>query len=254
MSTLALMRWLEGTPDRYDAGMRAITFGRVAALHDAVAEAAVREPGARVLEVGCGTGAVTERLLARGGRVTALDQSAEMMEQARARVSARRTAGGGARAEPRGEATPGGRSASAENAAAVGGAGHVDWIERTASEIDALPAHAFDAVVFSLCLSEMSAEERGYVLAAASERLRPGGCVVAADEVRARGVGRIVQRLGRAPQWLLGWLLAGSVSRPLADLADELAKAGLHVRSEQRWLGGTLALFVAEPASPGESR
>ena len=27
MSSLALMRWLEGSPERYDAGMRLITFG-----------------------------------------------------------------------------------------------------------------------------------------------------------------------------------------------------------------------------------
>ncbi|MCA9513279.1 MAG: class I SAM-dependent methyltransferase, partial [Myxococcales bacterium] len=113
------MRWLEGTPARYDAGMRALTFGRVDALHAAVAEAAAPAPGARVLEVGCGTGAVTERLLARGAVVTALDASAEMMERARARV------GEGAR---------------------------VEWLERTASEIDALPPGAYDAVVFSLSL------------------------------------------------------------------------------------------------------
>jgi len=214
------MRWLEGAPDRYDAGMRAITLGRVDALHDAVAAEAAPEPGARVLEVGCGTGAVTGRLLARGARVTALDQSPEMLDQARRRVA---------------EVTP-------------GGVGEPEWLERTASEIDALPPAAFDRVVFSLCLSEMSPDERRFVLARARERLRPGGRVVAADEVRAEGAGRALQLAARAPQWLLGWLLAGTVSVPLADLRGELEAAGLQVRREQRWLAGTLALYVAEPA------
>jgi ubiquinone/menaquinone biosynthesis C-methylase UbiE len=223
MSSLALMRWLEATPDRYDAGMRAITLGRVDALHDAVAAAAAPAPGCEVLEVGCGTGAVTLRLLARGARVTALDQSAEMLEQARRRVAAWMDET---------QATPG---------SAPG------WLERSAAEIDALPREAFDSVVLSLSLSEMSAEGRRYVLARARERLRPGGRVVAADEVRARGgAARILQALVRAPQWLLGWLLAGSVSRPLADLRGELEAAGLVVRREQRWLAGTLALYVAE--------
>ena len=77
MSSLALMRWLEGSPERYDAGMRVITFGSVSALHAAVAEAAVGQPDARVLEIGCGTGSVTARLRARGAIVTALDQSPE---------------------------------------------------------------------------------------------------------------------------------------------------------------------------------
>ncbi|MGH0029625.1 MAG: corrinoid protein-associated methyltransferase CpaM [Myxococcota bacterium] len=220
MSSLALMRWLEATPDRYDAGMRAITLGRVDALHEAVARAAAPRPGGDVLEIGCGTGAVTQRLLARGARVVALDQSPEMLEQARRRVAA---------AESAGAAAP-------------------QWLERTAAEVDALPRAGFDAVVLCLCLSEMSAGERGFVLARARERLRPGGHVVAADEVRARGPGRLFQGLLRAPQWLLGWLLAGSVSRPVPDLRSELEAAGLPVTSEQRWLGGTLALFVSEPA------
>ena len=223
MSSLALMRWLEASPERYDAGMRAITLGRVAALHDAVAAAAAPEPGCEVLEIGCGTGAVTLRLFERGARITALDQSAEMMEQARHRLG-------------EAEARPGARKNG------------VEWIERTASEIDALPRAAFDSVVLSLCLSEMSAEERHYVLAEARHRVRPGGRVVAADEVRTSGGARTLQQLARAPQWLLGWLLAGSVSRPLPDLRAELEAAGLAVRREQRWLAGTLALFVAEPS------
>ena len=222
MSTLALMRWLEATPERYDAGMRAITLGRVAELHDAVASAAAPHAECVVLEIGCGTGAVTLRLLERGARVTALDQSAEMMEQAHHRLASWEGREGAEKAE-------------------------VQWLERTASEIDALPRAAFDSVVLSLCLSEMSADERRYVLAEARHRLRPGGRLVAADEVRTDGVARPLQWLARAPQWLLGWLLAGSVSRPVPDLRGELEAAGLVVKLEQRWLAGTLALFVAEP-------
>jgi demethylmenaquinone methyltransferase/2-methoxy-6-polyprenyl-1,4-benzoquinol methylase len=218
MSSLALMRWLEATPERYDAGMRLVTLGRVTSLHDAVAEAAAPAPGAEVLEIGCGTGAVTERLVQRGARVTALDQSPDMLEQARKRL------------------------AETEDP-------DVRWLERTASEIDTLPAGAFDAVVLSLSLSEMSGDERRFVLARARERLRPGGRVVAADEVRSDGaLQRGAQVLMRAPQWLAGWLLAGTVSHVVADLRSELEAAGLVVRHEQRWLLGTLALFVAGAA------
>ena len=218
MSSLALMRWLEATPERYDAGMRVVTLGRVTALHEAVAAAAAAAPGAEVLEIGCGTGAVTERLVRRGARVTALDQNPDMLEQARKRLAATEDA-------------------------------DVRWLERTAAEIDTLPVGAFDAVVLSLSLSEMSGDERRFVLARARERLRPGGRVVAADEVRSNGaVQRTAQVLMRAPQGLAGWLLAGTVSHVVADLRGELQAAGLVVQHEQRWLLGTLALFVAGAA------
>jgi len=210
------MRWLEAAPDRYEAGMRLLTAGRVTALHDAVAAAAAPVPGTRVLEVGCGTGAVTRRLVARGARVTALDQNPAMLEQAR-------------RAVPD---------------------DGVRWLERSAAEIDALPEAAFDAVVFSLSLSEMSLPERSFVLAQARRRLVAGGRVVAADELRPRSAfARALQRAMRAPQAALGWLLVGGVSRPIPDLAAELAAAGLVVQAERRWLQGTLGMLVAEPAA-----
>jgi demethylmenaquinone methyltransferase/2-methoxy-6-polyprenyl-1,4-benzoquinol methylase len=216
MSSLALMRWLEGTPGRYDAGMRALTFGRVERLHAAVAAAAVRHPGDRVLEIGCGTGAVTARLRERGARVTAIDQAPEMLEQARTRL--------------------------ADDAA-------IDWIEQTAAEIDRLPAAAFDAVVLCLCLSDMATEERAFVLREAVLRLAPGGRVVAADEVRPDGWRGGLQRLWRIPQAALGWLLVGSLSRPIGDLAGELREAGLNPHEAGHWLLGTLALVIGERAA-----
>jgi SAM-dependent methyltransferase len=42
--------------------------------------------GARVLDAGCGAGWYTEQLLARGARVTAIDESGEMIRHARKRV------------------------------------------------------------------------------------------------------------------------------------------------------------------------
>jgi demethylmenaquinone methyltransferase/2-methoxy-6-polyprenyl-1,4-benzoquinol methylase len=209
------MRWLESAPERYDAGMRLLTLGRVGRIHALVAGAVRR--GDSVLEIGCGTGAVTERLVARGARVTALDQSPEMLERARARLA----------------------DAPAES---------VVWMERTASEIDALPRLDFDAVVASLSLSEMSAQERSFVLREARRRLRAGGILVVADEVRPRGWRRGLHALLRAPQALVGWLLAGSLSRPIAGLGDEIRRAGFEPEREERFLLESLAVVVARAA------
>ena len=216
MSSLALMRWLEGSPERYDAGMRMITFGRVSALHTAVARAAASVPGRRVLEIGCGTGTVTALLQARGANITAIDQSPEMLEQAKARLAAS--------TDP-----------------------PVEWLEQTASEIDSLPGEAYDAVVLCLCLSDMSQGERAFVLRESVRRLARGGKLVVADEVRApRGWRRAVQRLWRIPQAALGWLLVGSLSRPIPDLAVEVRDAGLEISQQRAWMAGSLGLVEAE--------
>ena len=217
MSSLVLMRWLESAPARYDAGMRWITFGRVERLHAQLADEAAPVPGRRILEVGCGTGSVTARLLDRGARVTAFEQNPEMLDLARERLAG---------------APP----------------GSLTWIERTASEIDQLPEAGFDVFVASLCLSEMSRSERAFVLREAARRLAPGGIAAVADEVRPRGAAqRFVHALLRLPQAAIGWLVAGSVSHPIPDLAAELSAAGFRIRDERRWLFGSLALLVAEP-------
>lgn len=214
MSSLALMRWLEGSPERYDAGMRFITFGSVTKLHAAVAEAAASRGGERALEIGCGTGSVTRRLLARAAQVTAIDQSPEMIEQARRRV---------------------------------GSDSGVKWLEQTAAEIDSLPEASFDAIVLSLCLSDMATSERAYVLRKCARLLAPGGRLVVGDEVYApTGWRRTAQLLWRLPQAALGWLLVGTLSRPIADLRGEIHAAGFELRSEARWMLGSLALVVAE--------
>ena len=123
----------------------------------------------------------------------------------------------------------------------------VAWREQTAAEIDGLPEDAFDSVVLSLCLSDMSTPERAFVLRESARRLAEGGRVVVADEVWApAGLGRGLQRLWRIPQALLGWLLVGSVSHPIGDLAGELRAAGLRLQGQQSWLFGTLAMIVAE--------
>jgi len=222
VSSLALMRWLESTPERYDTGMRLITLGCAPKLQEMVSEAAAPTPGARVLEIGCGTGAVTARLASRGARITALDQNPAMLERARARLAAM-------------PEVP----------------GEVTWVECTASEVDSLPGASFDAVAISFALSEMSAAERRFVLRAVARCLAPGGALAVADEVRPDRVWqRVLFGLLRAPQAVLGWLLAGSLSRPVPDLEGELAEVGLLARRQRRWLLGSLAVVIAEPAEP----
>lgn len=219
MSSLAFMRWLESAPGRYDAGMRAITFGRVTRLHSAVAEAAATRGARRVLELGCGTGSVTQRLLDQGIEVTAVEESPEMIELARERVGAH-------------------------------GKERVRFCEQTASEIDRFAGETYDAVVASLVFSDMAASERSYVLRQAKRLLKSDGSIIVADEsIPAGFFQHALFSLLRLPQAALAWLIAGTVSRPIDDLRGEVEAAGFTITEERRWLMGTLQLVVgkAEP-------
>lgn len=216
MSSLVLMRILESAPDRYDAGMQALTLGGWRRAQAAVAREAVPTPGARVLEIGCGTGALTEQLIARGARVVAIDQNPQMLDQARLRL------------------------AEVPSEFAV-------LEERTAAEIDGFEEEAFDGVASSYVFSELSSSERAYVLRQVSRLLRPAGVLAIADEVVPRSpLKRLLHRALRAPLALLTWIVTGRTSRPLADLAGEIRSAGLELRGEHRSALGTTAVIVAE--------
>lgn len=216
MSTYVYMKILESAPQRYDLGLRVLSLGRVTAMYDAVAEAAVAgQSTPRVLEIGCGTGNLTRRLAEHGATVTAVDINADMLAVARAKL---------------GDMSP-----------------QVELGEMAAVEIaDRFPAGSFDAVAATLVLSEMSEEERAYVLRAAHRVLRPGGRIVVADEVRLPNVAaRIAHVLVRGPLALLTYLLTQTSTSAVRDLAGLVGAAGFRVL-EERTLPGATGMVVGE--------
>ena len=77
-----LIRWARW----YDLMVMLLTFGRAPAMRERTAELANLQPGESVLEVGCGTGELTQRARLRvgvDGRVCGIDPSAEMIAVAR---------------------------------------------------------------------------------------------------------------------------------------------------------------------------
>jgi demethylmenaquinone methyltransferase/2-methoxy-6-polyprenyl-1,4-benzoquinol methylase len=249
MPSIVLMKAFENAPGRYDRAMELLTLGRLGRVQQEIAGRVA--PGARVLDVGCGTARLACALARRGASVLGIDTADAMLTTARHRVAA----------------------------AALGE--RVELRRLSALELPVLPAQSFDAVVIALVLSELSAAERACVVADARRLLRPGGRLLVVDEVVPAGrVRRLAMAALRAPLRLVAYLVAQAqalsprrraltalyfaielplmllvffcvppASRPLADLDELLAAAGFRLLALRRHLGGTLAFVEAGVAA-----
>lgn len=216
MSSYILMKFLERSPERYDPGMRWLTGGRITGLYEAIAEE-VAGPGCRILDIGCGTAGVSMACASRGAHVVGVDRNGGMLEVARRAI------------------------------AQSGLEDRVELHELGAAEIEDhwLPA-SFDAVTACLSLSEMSPDERRYCLATAFSRLRSGGRLAVADEVKPDGAfWRLWVSISRIPLQAATWFLTHSTTRPLTDLTDTVRSVGFRIDSERRFGHGDLALVTA---------
>jgi ubiquinone/menaquinone biosynthesis C-methylase UbiE len=197
MSSYVFMKLLETRAARYDWGMGLLSLGRIGAIYEAVARRVPER--ATVLEIGCGTGGVTARLLERGCTVTGVDRSARMLAVARDKL-----------------------------ATAVA-TGQLELRELNLIRLDhAFGADTFDSVVCCLVLSELTEPERRYALREFRRLVRPGGTVVLADEVAPRSRARRIRyTLARAPMVAVTYALTQTSTRHTGDLSAALTEHGL---------------------------
>lgn len=210
------MKVLESAPERYDRGMRLLTLGRLGRLHHEIA--ARLSPGDKVLDVGCGTGALAVLLAKHGCHVTAIDISPPMLGQAGYRLRE------------------------------VGLADQVTLRELGAVDLDvAFPDASFDAVVSTLVLSELSDDEIAYTLAECLRIVRVGGRALIADEiVPASIIGRIGGFLFRLPFAIAAFVLTQNTTHRVAKLRERVEQAGFRIVDASNYLMGTLELLEAE--------
>jgi ubiquinone/menaquinone biosynthesis C-methylase UbiE len=210
------MRVLESAPQRYERGMSILTLGRLERVWDEIAQRLT--PGDRVLDLGCGTGALAVRLARQGCEVTGVDLSAPMLDQAVENV----------------------RQASLTQ--------RVTLKELGAVELNtAFGDSSFDAIVSTLVFSELSEDEIAYTLAECWRILRRGGQLLVADEVRPNSMlGRIGAFFLRLPFSVVAFLLTQNTTHQVAGLREQIEGAGFRTLDTVEYLVGTLKLLVAQ--------
>ncbi len=217
MSTYVLMRILESAPSRYDLGIRLLTLGRLEKVYDRLV--AHISPRHRVLDLGCGTGALALRAARRGARVKAIDVNAQMLEMAQ------RLAREGGLEEK------------------------VDFVEMGVGELDREETASYDVVMSALCFSELSDDELDYTLRHARRILRPAGLLLAADEAKPSGWARkLIHLLIRTPLAVLTYLITQQSTHAVEDLRQKLEAAGLAILSSRSNRLGSFVEIVARKA------
>lgn len=195
-----MMKILESQPSRYDRGIKILTLGSLEASYDRIASY-IKE-GDTVLDIGCGTGALTLRAALNGARVKGIDINPEMQDILKKRAE----------------------ELKLEK--------QIEVAEMGVAELDSEKTESYDAVISGLCLSELSADEIRYTLREAKRILKPKGLLLLADEVVPAGIfKRILNALFRIPLIVITYILTQTTTRAVKNLPELVEEAGFTIES-----------------------
>jgi ubiquinone/menaquinone biosynthesis C-methylase UbiE len=218
-----LMRFLESTSSRYDWGIRILTLGRLERVYDRLT-APLRQ-GQKVLDLGCGTGALTLKAALKGASVKGIDINSQMLDIARQKV----------------------KKAGLEES--------VTFCEKGIAELSSEKSESFTAVTAGLCFSELSDDELSYTLRQAYRVLQEGGLLLVADEVKPGGrLKRLLHMLIKGPVAAVTWMLTQTTTRALRDLPQRIERAGFQIDSVRLSSLESFAEVTARKPDKGETR
>ncbi len=204
MSMYILMKILESAPGRYDTGISILTLGKLNEAQDRLIVHIRKD--ANVLDIGCGTGSLTLKAAAKGARVKGIDINPAMLETAAKRIK---------------------KALIPEKAKQ-----NITLREMGIGELGSEAEDSYDAVMSSLCFSELSEEEISYTLNEVRRILKAGGLLLIADEtIPGNFFKRVINTLFRLPLVIITYIITQTTTRAVKNLPKKLKDAGFTLES-----------------------
>ncbi|NIO20475.1 MAG: methyltransferase domain-containing protein [Candidatus Aenigmarchaeota archaeon] len=194
------MKILESAPSRYDRGIRILTLGRLDKAYDYLTSHIKK--GQKVLDIGCGTGALTLRAAQNNAKVKGIDVNPQMLEIAQNRAT---------------------EANLTQN---------IKLCEMGVAELGSEESESYDVVMSGLCFSELTEDELIYILKEIKRILKPEGLLLIADEVRPNSIiKRVLHWLIRFPLVIITYLLTQTTTHAVKNLPERIEEAGLEIGS-----------------------
>lgn len=211
------MKVLESAPDRYDMGIRILTLGRLDKAYDRLTS--YIKSGQKVLDIGCGTGALTLRATLKGANVKGIDLNLQMLEIAQKRAN---------------------KTNVKKN---------VEFCEMGAAELDSEKTENYDVVMSGLCFSELTEDELIYTMKEVKRILKPKGILLVADEVIPNRLSKkMFNWLIRFPLVIITFILTQTTTKAVDNLPEMMEKAGFLIESVRlNKMGNFIELIGKKP-------
>ncbi len=196
--------------------------GRIDSVYDRLISQVTH--GDRVLDIGCGTGALTIRAAQRGAHVMGIDKNPQMLEIAKIRID-------------------------------VAQLNHnIELLEMSTAELDTQPPNHFDVVMSGLCFSELSEDELKYTLKEIHRIMKIDGLVLIADEIRPENIlKRIIHYLIKIPLAIITYLFTQTTTGSVTKLTEKMETMYFKIESVRfNRLGNFIELVASKPIGEGK--